>query len=106
MHCVLYKFIVKEGQTENLFESWLDLTKLIYNYEGSLGSRLHKVSELEYIAYAQWPNKDFFDNAGDNIPDTEADPIRQRMKASCKIIETLYEMEMIEDYLQTKPSNE
>lgn len=101
MYTIIYKFIIKEDETENLLKSWLDLTKLIYKYEGSLGSRMHKVSDSEYIAYAQWPSKEIYINAGSNLP-TEADPIRMKMKAACESIETLYEMEVVEDFLQNK----
>ena len=39
------------------------MTNLIKLHEGSLGSRLHKQKELHYIAYAQWPSKEIFDNS-------------------------------------------
>ncbi len=100
MHAVIYKFIVKEDKVEQLLESWLDLTKLIYQYEGSLGSRIHKVSEQEYIAYAQWPSKEILDAAGDHLPEEVTNLVRKKMRASCISIDTLYEMEVIEDYLQ------
>lgn len=104
MHTVIYRFEVKENEVEKFVTAWLGLTKLIYEYEGSLGSRIHKVKELEYIAYAQWPSKLIYDNAGSNLP-SETDVHRKHMKESCNLIETLYEMEVVEDYLQSKPKN-
>ena len=103
MHAVIYRFEIKEGQAKAFLEGWLGLTKLIYQYEGSLGSRAHKVSQREYIAYAQWPSKDIFDKAGSKLPSEEADKHRKKMKDACDQIETLYEMEMVEDHLQTNP---
>ena len=39
---VLYFFDVKEDQEQVFIENWTNLTALIYEYQGSLGSRLHK----------------------------------------------------------------
>ena len=69
-----------------------------YKYEGSLGSRLHKLNDQEYIAYAQWPNQNIFDNAGNNLPN-EANSIRKKMKEACSSIQTVYKMEMVENLL-------
>ena len=95
---VVYLFVVKAGR-ENDFESaWKDLTLLIYQYEGSLGSRLHRVDSLQYIAYAQWPDKATWSKSGSQLPERAKD-LRKKMKDSCERIETLYEMETIEDVL-------
>ena len=45
------------------------MTKLINLHEGSLGSSLHKQKELHYIAYAQWPSKEIFDNSVKKLPE-------------------------------------
>ena len=45
------------------------MTNLIKLHEGSLGSRLHKQKELHYIAYAQWPSKEIFDNSVKKLPE-------------------------------------
>lgn len=42
MYIVLYTIIIKPNQEEKFIEAWKGLTSLIYKYEGSLGSRLHK----------------------------------------------------------------
>ena len=57
MFSVIYKFEIKPDRKDSFEKSWKDLTHLIYDYAGSLGSRLHKKDECNYIAYAQWPNK-------------------------------------------------
>ena len=53
MYVVMYSFQIKPHQEQNFIESWKGLTALIYKYEGSLGSRLHKQKPQNYIAYAQ-----------------------------------------------------
>ena len=100
MFCVIYSFDVHEGQDEKFIQAWAGLTKLIYQYEGSLGSRLHQESEHRYLAYAQWPNRKRWEDSGDQMPE-EADQFRKDMKDSCSKIETLHTMELSEDLLQS-----
>ena len=99
MFAVVYKFIVKENKSEQFISSWEALTKLIYQFEGSLGSRLHQVDEVTYLAYAQWPNKNTWENSGNQLP-REASIHRNAMRDSCSSIETLHKMEMVNDLLK------
>lgn len=99
MFTVIYLFEVKEGQ-EQLFEkAWRDLTLFIYEYEGSLGSRLHKQNASTYIGYAQWPDEYTWENSGSNLPE-ESNTIREIMKSSCKEIKTLYKLDVTDDLLK------
>ena len=100
MFTVIYSFKVKPKQDEKFIHGWEGLTKLIYEFEGSLGSRLHKVGELNYIAYAQWPSKKIWKNAGSNLPESAAF-FRIEMKDACEKIETSHEMEVVSDLLKT-----
>lgn len=103
MFTIIYYFKVKEGQ-ENLFiESWKGLTELIYEYEGSLGSRLHKAESNLFIAYAQWPNRETWESAINNskLPEI-ANQLRNQVSSSCFEIKTEYKLEVIEDLLKTK----
>jgi len=104
MYVVLYSFKVKPKQIENFIEGWQGLTNLIYQYEGSLGSRLHKKEPLEYIAYAQWPSKNKFENSGKNLPE-EANYYRNLMRESCETIEVLQKLEVVEDLLKQNCSS-
>ncbi|MBC3758451.1 antibiotic biosynthesis monooxygenase [Hyunsoonleella sp. SJ7] len=102
MYIVLYSFKVKPGQEHVFIEGWKGLTQLIYQYEGSLGSRLHKKADEEYVAYAQWPSKEKFESSGSNLPE-EANRFRSLMKTSCEAIKIADKFEVIEDLLSTKP---
>ena len=102
MFCVIYSFQVKPGFELDFIESWKDLTNLIYQHEGSLGSRLHKQDELKYIAYAQWPDKETWLNAGNKLPESSK-IVRDKMKNSCEKIETVFELDVVEDLLKQKP---
>jgi quinol monooxygenase YgiN len=101
MHCVIYSFEVIPGMEDQFFQSWADMTDLIYQYEGSLGSRLHKEADGRYIAYAQWPDAETYDRSGEAIPNELAAPVRAMMRAACSEIKTLFRMEMLDDRLQS-----
>lgn len=101
MYVVLYSFTVKSNQVDAFIKGWKGLTNLIYQYEGSLGSRLHKKEPLEYIAYAQWPSKDTFEKSGGNLP-KKADEFRDLMRSSCSKIEIVSKAEVVQDLLSNK----
>ncbi|MEL0455235.1 hypothetical protein WJN01_03260 [Flavobacteriaceae bacterium SZ-1-7] len=102
MYIVLYRFEVKLNESESFEKGWAGLTNLIYKHEGSLGSRLHKKSETEYMAYAQWPNKNKFETAGDNLPE-KAEEFRELMRTSCSNIEIMNKFDVVNDLLVKKP---
>jgi hypothetical protein len=54
MFCILYKCIAKPGCEDPIRHHWSAVTLWFYRHAGSLGSRLHRTSTGEYIAYAQW----------------------------------------------------
>jgi hypothetical protein len=75
------------------------MTQLIYKYEGSLGSRLHKSEENVFVAYAQWPDKETFDHAGGNLP-MEAEKSRLEMRNACVDTNVEYKLDMVVDMLK------
>ena len=99
MFIAIYQFEVKENKTTQFIEAWEELTQLIYEYEGSLGSRLHKEKDNNYIAYAQWPDRETWENSGSKLPNS-ADDVRAQMKEACIKIETLHELEYVKDLLK------
>ena len=102
MFSIIYKFKIKPDRKDSFEKSWKDLTHLIYDYSASLGSRLHKKDNCNYIAYAQWPNKETWENSSNKLP-KKSKEISKLMIESCNSIETLYELELIEDLLEDKP---
>ena len=99
MFAVVYRFEVIPSKEESFIQAWKTLTQLIYKHEGSLGSRLHLSANNTYLAYAQWPSKTIWENAGKHMP-PEADKVCKQMKESCKRIETIHTMDLVEDLLQ------
>ncbi len=99
MFTVIYSFKVRPNQIEPFKKAWRDMTILIIEYEGSLGSRLHKQNKLNYIGYAQWPSKNTWVNSGSKLPEISKE-VRDIMKESCDKIEILFELEIVEDLLK------
>lgn len=97
MFSVIYTFKVKKGKDQDFLDGWTGLTKLIYKHEGSLGSKVHKDKNDDYVAYAQWPSRKVWENAGKNLPKEEAERFRAQMKNSCYAMETLFELDLMVD---------
>jgi hypothetical protein len=96
---VVYSFKIIAGKENDFIDAWTALTKLIYQFAGSYGSRLHKVDKDFFIAYAQWPDKVTWDLSGDKLPEI-ASEIRKQMRQCCLEIKTEYEMTVVEDFLK------
>lgn len=99
MYIAIYYFKTKEGQQDKFETAWAELTKLIYQHRNSLGSRLHKKNDVEYIAYAQWPDKaTFYPEQPIEIPGAEK--WRTMMREACEDIHTEHELEVVDDLLK------
>ena len=99
MFSVIYKFKIKEELTQQFEENWAELTKLIAKHQGGLGSRLHKSDDLNYIAYAQWPDRETWESEFTNMP-AHAKEISRKMKEACETNETIFELQVVEDLLK------
>lgn len=98
MFAVIYRFDVEKGKETQFIKAWAALTKLIYQYEGTLGSRLHKESESVYIAYAQWSSRDKWENSGSQLPEL-AVSVKNSMREACRKVEKVYELHCVHDLL-------
>ena len=96
MFSVIYSFEVKPDCIEPFIAAWKKMPVLLYTREGSLGSRLHKVNETKYVAYAQWPDRESWAKEKTNLPKS-ANEYNRVMSESCLDIKTEYAMEMVED---------
>lgn len=95
---MIYSFAVHKGMADKFIETWSELTRLIYRFEGSYGSRLHQVNDELYIAYAQWPDRATWAASGDRLPETSVG-LRTRLRECCREIKTEYELKEIKDLL-------
>ncbi len=98
MFVAIYQFTAKNGQVEAFVEAWTQLTQLIYQFEGSLGSHLHRSTEnpLHFIAYAQWPDQSTWAASGKNMPES-ANIWREQMRSSSVEIKTLHTIHSVAD---------
>lgn len=99
MFSVIYTFDVKPGAENDFVEAWSALTELFKEHAGSGGSRLHKASTGSFVAYAQWPDRQTWEQAAEKLP-VEAGPIREKMRESCQSIGTQFELDTIVDLIQ------
>jgi hypothetical protein len=60
MHAIYFKWKVASGREREFEHAWLELTKLLRDERGGLGSRLHRCADGHYFAYAQWPSEQFW----------------------------------------------
>jgi heme-degrading monooxygenase HmoA len=99
MFCILYRFTVRPSYEDAFCQSWAAVTQWFYQHAGSLGSRLHRASTGEFIAYAQWQTRAQWEQQR-NRSDAELHTHRQAMREACTEIEVLYELEVMDDWLR------
>lgn len=100
----VYRFTVIPGKEATFEAARLKRTQGIYLRLGSLGSRLHRQVNGDYIAYAQWPSREVWLNAeGENL-DAQYRHARNEVQRCLLIDKTLYEVDVAEDYLQIRAS--
>lgn len=99
MFTVIYSFEVKSDHEKEFIDVWTALTKMLHRYANSKGSRLHKASTGQFIAYANWPNERLWNTADRKLP-PEHKELRNKLKNACTKIETIYTSELLVDLLQ------
>lgn len=101
----MFQFVVKPGCEAAFLKAWPSATQGIYLFKGSLGSRLHRNKNGELIAYAQWPDRQTWENSAklEMSPAYEAEITKMREALDLEETRTLFEMEVEVDYLQRRP---
>lgn len=92
MFVAIYEFRLKSvDETTTFKRAWKGITELMLAHCNSLGSRLHKADEVTYIAYAQWPDREHWEQAGHKLPDA-VNNLREQMRGACQSVKTLHEL--------------
>lgn len=99
MFVVIYSFEVKPENQNKFIDAWSKLTLLFRDYAFSLGSRLHRETDNNYIAYAQWPDKYTWESSNTKLP-YEASILKDIMNDACAESKILYKLEVINDLLK------
>jgi quinol monooxygenase YgiN len=77
---VIYRWRLKPGTEASFRAAWEIVTRIIRDEHGGLGSRLHRVDDGSYLAYAQWPDRASWAAMQSAPP---ADPMASGMMADC-----------------------
>lgn len=102
MFIVIYQFTVKVGCNVAFTEAWRKTTVGTALFKGGLGSRLHRETSGDYIAYAQWPDERTYRHAMDIVMPEEFESHREIMLRCLHLdkMRVLHEMELELDCLQ------
>ena len=60
---VIYRWTIRVDKTEEFQEAWEKVTAAIRAQRGGLGSRLHQDEDLTWVAYAQWPDRETWEQS-------------------------------------------
>lgn len=63
MFGVIYRWSISPDREKDFVDAWCELTTLIRDEHGGLGSRLHRGPDGVWFAYAQWPSEDLWKRA-------------------------------------------
>ena len=96
MLTIIYAFKVKEGKQMQFEAAWTALTTYILKNCKSLGSRLHRESSLQYIAYAQWPSQIIFEQAQKHSS-AEMKTLKLKLQNTCIEVQKLHSLNTITD---------
>ncbi len=55
---VIYRWRLKTGMEQQFIDAWAEMTELIREQRGGLGSRLHYRDDGWWVACAAWPSRD------------------------------------------------
>lgn len=82
MIAVILEFEPINGMEEEFVSAWAECTEAIYENLGSLGSRLHRSTTGNFIAYAQWPDRETYERSSQWPEGLVA--VRDKMRALLK----------------------
>ena len=97
MHAIYFKWKVAPGREPDFEQAWLELTGLIRDEWGGLGSRLHRCADGHYFAYAQWPSERVW--ATQPEPTARMVALRNRMRASAELVDGPVRGDVVADLL-------
>jgi heme-degrading monooxygenase HmoA len=104
MFAVIYRWQVLPGLEAQFETGWRRGTERIAAEFGGWGSRLHKMSEGVYIAYAQWPSEDAWKKAMESRMHHSDDEARKMYRDAIVpgTFETIATGEVVADLLELR----
>lgn len=97
MHAIYFRWKVASGREPEFEQAWLELTELICDEHGGLGSRLHRCADGHYFAYAQWPSERVW--AAQPMPGARMAALRNRMRECAELVDGPLRGDVVADLL-------
>lgn len=97
MHAIYFRWKVVVGREREFEHAWRELTELIRDERGGLGSRLHRCTDGHYFAYAQWPSELIW--ASQAEPDARMTELRNKMRECAELVEGPHPGNVVADLL-------
>lgn len=104
MFAVIYRWQVLAGREAQFEAGWRRGTERIAAEFGGWGSRLHKMGEGVYFAYAQWPDEATWAKAMETRMEHSDDEARQQYRDAIVpgTFQTLAKGEVVADLLELR----
>jgi heme-degrading monooxygenase HmoA len=97
MHALYFRWKVVSGRESDFEQAWRELTGLIRDEHGGLGSRLHRCADGHYFAYAQWPSASAW--AGQSAPGHRMAALRRRIQECAELVDGPHRGDVVADLL-------
>ena len=97
MHAIYFRWKVASGHEQDFEQAWLELTKLVRDERGGLGSRLHRSTDGYYFAYAQWPSERAWATQAEPTP--RMAELRNRMLEFAELVDGPLRADVVADLL-------
>ncbi len=97
MHAIYFKWKVFAGRELDFEHAWRELTELIRDEQGGLGSRLHRCADGHYFAYAQWPSELVW--ASQPEPTARMVALRNKMREFADLVDGPLRGDVVDDLL-------
>ena len=101
MFAVLYRWTIREGTESELRDAWRSMTESIRARHETGGSRLHRSDDGTFVAYAVWPSRAHWEQAG-KLPSSNPEAAA-RMRACILETITTTPLEILDDLLVGPP---
>lgn len=104
MFAVIYRWRVIPGLEAQFEAGWRAGTARIAEEFGGWGSRLHRVGESTFVAYAQWPDEATFNKAMESRMHHSDDEARRKYREAIAPdgFETLAKGDVVADLLELR----
>ena len=80
---VIYRWRLHPGKERQFQQAWERATPLLIRHRGALGSRLHKSADGTWVAYAQWPSRQSWEQSRVQ-PAVDPEASRQMLEAEAE----------------------